>query len=88
MKFVFITLFLFSSLVSSVAFSQAPLDATKAPESPEPVADVQGPYVKPTPAQKARVHAAAKKAKAKKPKKAKLKAKSAKKAKKTKKSTK
>ncbi len=79
MKFVFIMLFVFSSL----SFAQAPEDAVTAPESPEPMADVQGTYVKPTPVQKARVHAAAKKAKKKK-----LKAKAVKKTKKTKKRTK
>ena len=79
MKFVFITLFLLSSL----AFSQAPQDSVATPGSPEPAADVQGPYVNPTPEQKALVHEAAKKAKKKK-----LKDKGAKKALKTKKSTK
>ena len=79
MKNVFIMLFMFSSL----AFAQTPSDAVAQPEPREPMADVQGPYVKPTPVQKARVHAAAKMAKKKK-----LKAKVAKKTKKTKKSTK
>lgn len=79
MKYVFIMLFMFSTL----AFAQAPEDVVTAPESPEPMADVKGTYAPPTPAQKARVHAAAKKAKKKK-----LKAKAVKKTKKTKKSTK
>ncbi len=79
MKYVFIMLF----VISSMAFAQAPEDAVARPDSPETLADVQGPYAKPTPEQKARVHAAAKKAKKKK-----LKAKAVKKTKKTKKSTK
>lgn len=78
MKLVFITLFVFSSL----AFAQVNEDVVAAPESPEPMADVKGTYVKPTPVQKARVKAAAKKAKKKK-----LKAKGAIKTKKTKKIT-
>lgn len=62
MKFIFLTLL----VLASFAFAQtSPQDAVVVPETPEPVADVKGPYVKPTPAQKARVHAAAKKAKKK-----------------------
>lgn len=76
MKYVFIMLFVFSSL----AFAQVNEDAVA---EPEPMADVKGTFVQPTPAQKARVHAAAKKVK-----KTKLKAKAAKKTKKTKKSAK
>lgn len=80
MKIVLMALFMFSSL----AFAQVNNDAVVTPssDSPEPVADVQGPYAKPTADQKAAVHAAAKKAKKKK-----MKKKAVKKAKKTKKST-
>lgn len=84
MKFVFVIL-----LFSSLAFAQINEDAVAAPEAPEPVADVKGTYVPPTPVQKARVNEAAKKAKKKKIKKIKkIKAKGAIKTKKTKKSTK
>ena len=79
MKIVLMTLALFSSL----AYAQVNNDAVVTPsDSAEPVADVQGPYAKPTADQKAAVHAAAKKAKKKN-----MKKKAAKKAKKTKKST-